>query len=73
MGTFDGTWSPSVGSASRTMTWQDVAVFYSAEVPGPSAYNCLLLDSQVCEYKFEHFPVKTLYCLFIYNSIVPAR
>ena len=60
MGRFDGTSSPSVRFASRTVTWQDAAIFRSAEVPGPSAYGCLLLGSQVREYKFEYFPVKTL-------------
>jgi hypothetical protein len=67
-------WSIFIASASRTASWQDGAVFSSAKVPGPSTYNCVLLGSQVREYKFEHFPVKTLNCLLlIYNSIVPAR
>jgi hypothetical protein len=61
MGGPDGTWPPFAGSASRAATWQDAAVFCSAEVPGPSAYNCLLLGTQVSDYKFEHFSVETLY------------
>jgi hypothetical protein len=55
VGRFDGTWLPSFGSASRAAAWQDGAVCFSAEVPGPSAYNCLLLGLRVSEYKFEHF------------------
>lgn len=46
----DWTWPPFAGSTSRTPTWQDAAVFCSAEVPGPSADNCLLLSIQVNEY-----------------------
>ena len=63
MGRFNGTWSPSVGSVSRTVAWQDAAEFHSAEVPGPSADNCPLLVLQVSEYKLEHFSVKTVNCL----------
>ena len=63
MGRFNGTWSPCVASASRTVAWQDAAVFRSVEVPGPSADNCLLLGLQVSEYKLESFSVKSVNCL----------
>jgi len=65
MGRLDRTGPPSAGSASRTTAWQDAAIFRSAEVPGSSAYNCLLLGLQVSEYKFEQFSVRTLYCLLL--------
>jgi len=65
MGRLDRTGPPPAGSASRTTAWQDAAIFCSAEVPGSSAYNCLLLGLQVSEYKFEHFSLKTLYCLLL--------
>jgi hypothetical protein len=47
MGGPDRTWPPFAGSASGATTWQDAAVFCSAEVPGPSAHNSLLLGTQV--------------------------
>jgi len=57
------TWSPSIVSASRTTAWQDAAIFHSAEVPGPSADNCLLLALQISGHKLEHFSAKTVSCL----------